>query len=113
MVLINDVKDTWNTCEGIYYLAPTKLNEKQFWLQNGGNNAIWYDEIYKNWKLGIKSKIGTSTPAKLMTVTSDTGTKLPHETLWKYRTNNFWTRWIQSDDILVTLVEGGIVLGFF
>jgi len=101
VVLMNDVKDKWSTSDGIYVLASTKENTRPYWLQEGGEHAIWYDPEFTNWKLGLASQIGSSV-AKLLTDKEDTGTALPHATPWKYLLNEKWTA---SDDILVTPVE--------
>ena len=60
MVLRNDLKEKWNTSEGVYVLGSTKVNGKPHWLQEGVKHAIWYDDKLLNWKLGDISQLGTS-----------------------------------------------------
>ena len=103
---MNDVKEMWSTSEGIYILASTKVNGKNYWLQGGGTDAIWYDKAFKSWNLGGLSSLGNST-AKILTSQGTAVNSLPHEvTPWKLSVNGTWTA---SDDIIVTLFEGELV----
>ena len=104
---MNDVKEKWSTSEGIYILASTKVNGKNHWLQGGGTDAIWYDKGFTNWKLGDLSSLGSST-AKILTTQGTAINSLPHEvTPWTFLVNGTWTA---SDDVIVTLFEGEIVI---
>ena len=104
---MNDIKEKWSTSEGIYILASTKVNGKNHWLQGGGTNAIWYDKGFINWKLGDLSSLGSST-AKISTTYGTAVNSLPHElTPWWFLVNGTWTA---SDDIIVTLFEGELVI---
>ena len=104
---MNDVKEMWSTSEGIYILASTKVNGKNHWLQGGGTDAIWYDKVFKSWNLGGLSSLGNSTE-KILTSQGTAVNSLPHEvTPWKLSVNGTWTA---SDDIIVTLFEGELVI---
>ena len=35
------------------------VNGKQYWMQENGQGAIWYDSKYGNWKIGSQSDIGS------------------------------------------------------
>ena len=95
---MNDVKEKFSTVEGIYILASTKVNGKPHWLQEGGTEAIWFDPVWTNWKLGSKSYLGGS-KAKILTIKDSAEGMLPHEiTPWRYLINGTWT---YSDDIIV------------
>jgi hypothetical protein len=44
-----------------YYTLNSMGNEKQNWIQVQGSNAIWYDTKFKNWKVGDREDLGSST----------------------------------------------------
>ena len=104
---MNDVKEKFSSIEGVYILASTKVNGKYHWLQEGGTKAIWFDPVWTNWKLGSQSNLGSST-SNLLTIKDSAEGMLPHEiTPWKLSVNGTWTA---SDDIIVTLFEGEILI---
>ena len=68
-----------------YYTLNSIDNGKQNWIQVQGSNAIWYDKENKNWKIGPKEYLGTST----CFLYSTKNTKRPEEaTTWKYFTKD-------------------------
>ena len=38
-----------------------KVNNRNYWISPDGKYALWYDPKYKNWIIGRKSDLGTST----------------------------------------------------
>ena len=97
VTLKNEVKDKWSTSEGIYNLAATLENGKSHWLQEGGTDAIWYNDINKRWMLG-----GTldGTKAKMFTRKGAAETRDPQEATWMYKAKN--SSWIPTNDIQVS-----------
>ena len=59
--LDGDAKLAHGSKEGHYTLASTAVNGKQYWIQDQGSNAIWYDKKFKKWRIGDKQYNGTST----------------------------------------------------
>ena len=97
---MNDVKEKFSTIEGNYILASTKVNGKPHWLQEGGADAIWFDPVNNNWKLGSQSILGNTTGAKILTTKDSAEKMLPNEIIpWLYLVNRMWTF---SDDIVVS-----------
>ena len=45
---------------GFYNLAPTKVNDKAYWSQEGGDQAIWYDKESECWSIGLIEDLGSS-----------------------------------------------------
>ena len=110
VIFNEDMKDKWNTTEGIYVIAPTlDANKKPHWLQENGKHAIWYDQKFTSWKLGLASNLGTSNKAILLTDRRNKGTALPYDTPWKYLTSKKPEIWTESDGIHVTVVDGEIL----
>ena len=84
-------------CVGVYNISHNLVNEKSYWVQETGTNALWYDPKYQNWKIGWSSRLGGST-AKLLTQ-QNTASDPPHIALpWKYMKNG---KWIGTEDIVV------------
>ena len=100
---MNDVKEKFSTVEGIYILASTKVNGKPHWLQEGGTDAIWFDPVFNNWKLGSQSILGNAFGSKILTTKDSAEEMLPNEiTPWLYSVNGSWTF---SDDIVVSIMS--------
>ena len=53
----NAVKDKYSRFEGSYLLSQSKVNGRQYWTQDGKNNAIWYDKD-NSWSIGDESSLG-------------------------------------------------------
>jgi len=112
VTLNGEVKERWEKSEGTYILAPNLLNDKPYWLKEAGLQAIWYDKVFKNWKIGDQSDLGTTT-SRLLTTKGTADTGLPHEvTPWKYLVNGAWTAStdivIDEEDIYANCDEAGI-----
>ena len=61
------------------------MNGKQYWIQDQGSNAIWYDK--DSWNIGDKEHLGTSN----CSLYSTKNTKRPEEaTTWMYAKNGGW-----------------------
>ena len=58
LVLKNAAKDQYSRFEGSYLLSQSKVNGRQYWTQDGKNNAIWYAKD-NTWSIGDESKIDT------------------------------------------------------
>ena len=61
ITLFGKAKDTCCT-EGIYILCNCgrPVNGKPHWLQENGQNSLWYDKKFSNWKIGPKIYMGSS-----------------------------------------------------
>ena len=73
------------TLDGVAKLANIEghysLNGKQYWIQDQGSNAIWYDKKLKKWRIGDKKHNGTST-SSLYSTNDASGPE--NVTAWKY-----------------------------
>ena len=47
--------------EGTYKLSDGLVNGYPHWLKTDGSQAIWFDKINSNWKVGDKEYLGTKT----------------------------------------------------
>ena len=78
--------------EGIYVLQPDAVNNKEYWLQledvNATEHAVWYDQIFQNWKIAPKDALDSSNSWIVSNVNNSKG---PLEAAtWKYRSNGVW-----------------------
>ena len=95
--LQGEVRVKWSNSEGVYSLSPNLVNRKPIWMQESGKNALWYDEAYHNWKIGLVSGIGGSSCH--MKSNANTEGNPPHKVVpWKYFKNGDWTG---SKDIIL------------
>ena len=60
------------------------LNGKQYWIQDQGSNAIWFDKKFKKWRIGDVKHNGTSTSSLYSTFDG-----LGHGGLYRWRENLF------------------------
>ena len=82
-----------------YYTLNSIDNENPNWIQVQGSCAIWYDKELKNWKIGPKEYLGTSTNS----LYSTKNTKRPDDaTSWKYWSNNDG-KWMSTSNIFGSL----------
>ena len=93
VLLENDVKDKWSSLEGVYTFHGYS-NEVEYWVDAGGQNAIWYYPNFKDWAIGLLYYLGTyyrsiSSDNDLETVQcpNNEGYLL----IWKYSSYNSWT----------------------
>ena len=61
VTLEGGAKSTHSNRQGLYTLTSILVNGKQYWIQDQGSNAIWYDKKFKKWRIGDKQHNGTST----------------------------------------------------
>ena len=77
-------------------LAEGNVNGKPYWIQENGNNAIWY----KNgvWLIGKEINLGTD---KAEIYSASNYEANPYQVIsWKYASSKN-EKWIESNDILV------------
>ena len=99
VALQGELSNKYQVCNGIYNLSSSLLNGKPFWLQEFGSQAIWFDNTYKNWKIGNISYLGMANGAKLLTHRGTAANALPNEiSPWKYFENGTW---VASNDVIV------------
>ena len=61
------------------------MNNKPYWLQESGTDAIWYDKNFQNWKIGHESNLGSGSGARMLSYRGTGATALPQEaTPWQY-----------------------------
>ena len=46
--------------EGIYQKASGLINNRSYWNQINGGNALWWDNITNVWMIGLSSYLGTN-----------------------------------------------------
>ena len=61
VTLEGGAKSAHSNRQGLYTLSSILVNGKQYWIQDQGSNAIWYDKKFKKWRIGDKQYNGTST----------------------------------------------------
>ena len=72
-----------------------KVNGKPYWMQENGNNAIWYNNGV--WLIGKEADLGT----EIAEIQSSDDVANPYQaTKWIYVSKNNG-KWIESNDILV------------
>ena len=88
VTLDGDAKLAQSDSEGLYTLASSPVNGKEYWIQDQGSNAIWYDnEDPKNWVLGPKKNLGSG----IFNLYSTNDTTGPEEArTWNYNRNGEW-----------------------
>ena len=86
-------KDAQSSRAGTYILGPKTVNEKSYWLQDPGTNAIWY---YKgDWNIANHRYLGSHQAS----IYSSEDVAGPQEaTTWQYYNQR---KWIISKDIFV------------
>jgi len=53
------VKDKQGRFAGTYQKASGFINNRSHWIKNDGEDALWYDIINNNWKIGFSSDLGS------------------------------------------------------
>ena len=103
--MTGDVKERWPTSEGTYTLGPSLLNRQPYWIKKDEGQAIWYDKLRGNWKMGSKTYLWTNTGRMVTNAGSaHFGEYLPHRvTPWKYIPSDASrdTPWTASSEIQV------------
>ena len=98
VALRGDAKETQLDKEGSYYMNIqyiNKVNGKPYWMQENGNNAIWYNNGV--WLIGKQTDLGT----EIAEIQSSDDVANPYQaTKWTYVSKNNG-KWIESNDILV------------
>ena len=90
-----DAKNVHRKLEGSYTLASYMLvNGKKTWMHVQGSHAIWYDNEFKNWKIGPNENLGTN----ICSIRSTEDTNKPEEaTAWLYVNND--SEWLPTSNI--------------
>ena len=87
----NDVMHRQRGRNGTYILQTdsAKVNGKDFWIQdrNDDRNAIWFDKIHNNWKIGDLKDIGKNFSGIL---SANIASELHKVTSWKYCKEDEW-----------------------
>ena len=108
MTLKSEVEDRNQNVKGTYIISSNLSNGKPYWLQEFGNQAIWFCKIFNNWKIGDVSNIGNSSGAKFLTHRGTAVNAPPNKAYpWKQFKNGNWK---ESKNIIV---REGIIFGFF
>ena len=55
------VKDEHGSRAGTYQKASELINNRSYWNQIDGNNALWWDIITNVWMIGSSSNLGSYT----------------------------------------------------
>ena len=80
---------------GSYILSNELVNKRRHWIQENGKNALWYDEINRNWKIGSLSGLGRvgSTVGGLMShsqFNSQASMDGPENCIWDFYDGKHW-----------------------
>ena len=74
------------------------LNGKQYWIQDQGSNAIWFDKKFKKWRIGDVKHNGTSTSSLYST---NLALVPENVTAWKYWNDD--GGWMSTSNVFGTL----------
>ena len=74
------------------------LNGKQYWIQDQGSNAIWFDKNSKKWRIGDVKHNGTSTSSLYST---NLALVPENVTAWKYWNDD--GGWMSTSNVFGTL----------
>ena len=55
------VKDKWGRYAGNYQKASDFINGRSYWNKMDGDDALWWDNIHNNWRIGPSSYLGSTT----------------------------------------------------
>ena len=78
---------------GVYELAESLINGYYYWLQQNGVNAVWFNRVLSNWKIGPKSKLGENFGVGGPKGQDMMPNEISKNSRWLYLTNG----WIQAD----------------
>ena len=84
---------------GIYNIAPTFVNQRVYWIQQDGNNALWY--VNGRWMIGSKGSLGVDNGG-LSTEPTENG---PLSADWRYYDDDKF----HSGKDLITISYTGIL----
>ena len=100
----NDVKDKQGKYEGVYTFQGI-IDERNYWVDAAGENAIWYISDWKDWAIGSADYIGTK--YRHMRTTNDLEALCPYNDgyvlSWDYRDSNSYddNTWIATNDVYI------------
>ena len=86
----NAAKDKHTKFEGTYLLSDSKVNGRQYWNQEGKNNAIWYDNS-NYWIVNDKSFIGQAQGLLWNTDSTAPCPNIGNWLFWDYDTSDWIT----------------------
>ena len=92
--LSNDAYDVWPSKAGTYTLQG-EINDKMYWVQTDGTNAIWYYPKV-GWYIGPKSSLGED-KAGIYANTLETEFPYDETNTWRYADNG----WKATDDVKI------------
>ena len=85
----NDVKDKQGKYEGVYTFQGI-IDERNYWVDAAGENAIWYISDFKDWAIGSADKFGTTD--RFIRTSNDLEAVCPNNEgyilAWEYRDGN-------------------------
>ena len=58
MILSQNARNQQSTSQGIYTLADSKINGYPYWIQGGGNLALWFSKGSSAWEVGNSNYLG-------------------------------------------------------
>ena len=100
----NDVKDKQGKYEGVYTFQGI-IDERDYWVDAAGENAIWYISDWKDWAIGSADYVGTK--YRHMRTTNDLEALCPYNDgyvlSWDYRDSNSYddNTWIATNDVYI------------
>ena len=104
VLLENEVKDRQGKYEGAYSFQGFS-NERDYWVDAEGENAIWYIPDWKDWAIGSADHIGTK--KRHMRTSNDLEAICPNNEgymlSWDYRDSNSYydNTWFATNDVFI------------
>ena len=96
----------------VYYLGTlgplSRSNKNKYWSSSNDEYAIWFDENFENWKIGLAKNRGTSKCAMYsIDQNHEDDTTSPVGKSWMYWNGQIW---VKDEDIKVEKDPGKIYL---
>ena len=96
----------------VYYLGTlgplSRSNKNKYWSSSNDEYAIWFDENFENWKIGLAKNRGTSKCAMYsIDQNHEDDTTSPVGKSWMYWNGQIW---VKDEDIKVEEDPGKIYL---
>ena len=82
------VKDKQSSRAGTYQKASGLTNNRSYWNNTVGGQALWWDNINNNWRIGSSINLGTTTGGMVLVQDSACPTS---DNLFKYAEDEYWT----------------------
>ena len=96
LILNGKIQDEQGSYGGTYLLQEGKTNEKNYWIHQSKDSAIWWDKVNDKWNIGTPKNLGSSTSAIKGPFNNDSLPSLINEG-WKYWDGSDWQKSEEND----------------